>query len=225
MDHLFLSRTLLFRGMSPQEVEEILGCLNAKTHKYARGSVIYRAGDVVSALGLVLSGSVSVENDDVWGNKSILGKLGPGQVFAETYACVPGEALMISVVAPEEAEVLFLDVGRVLTVCSNGCSFHSKLIRNLLAISAQKNLQLSRRISHTSSKSIRGRLLSYLSFQAAQQGSCEFEIPFSRQQLADYLSVDRSAMSNELSKMQRDGLLRVERNHFSLVMEHFDQEL
>ena len=225
MDHLFLSRTLLFRGMSPQEVEEILGCLNAKTRKYARGSVIYRAGDVVSALGLVLSGSVSVENDDVWGNKSILGKLGPGQVFAETYACVPGEALMISVVAPEEAEVLILDVGRVLTVCSNGCSFHSKLIRNLLAISAQKNLQLSRRIFHTSSKSIRGRLLSYLSFQAAQQGSCEFEIPFSRQQLADYLSVDRSAMSNELSKMQRDGLLRVERNHFSLVMEHFDQEL
>ena len=225
MDHLFLSRTQLFRGNSPQEVEQMLGCLQAQVRKYVRGSVIYLAGDVVHALGMVLSGSVSIENDDVWGNKSILGKLGPGQVFAETYACIPGEPLMISVVAAEEAEILFLDVGRVLTVCSNACTFHHKLIRNLLAISAQKNLQLSRRIFHTSSKSIRGRLLSYLSFQAAQQGSCEFEIPFSRQQLADYLSVDRSAMSNELSKMQRDGLLRVDRNRFYLEMEHFDQEL
>jgi CRP-like cAMP-binding protein len=104
----------------------------------------------------------------------------------------------------------------MLRTCSNACGFHSKLIRNLLSIASQKNLNLSRRIFHTSSKSIRGRLLSYLSFQATKHGSLEFEIPFNRQQLADYLSVDRSAMSNELSKMQRDGLLKVERNRFIL---------
>ena len=217
MDYYFLSKTILFRGTTPEEIKTMLGCLNAETKQFSRGSVIYHAGDTVTAIGLVLSGSVSIENDDVWGNKSILDKAGPGQVFAETYACVPGAPLMISVVASEAAEILFLDVGRILHVCSNACSFHNKLIRNLLAISAQKNLNLSRRIFHTSSKSIRGRLLSYLSFQSIQCGSREFEIPFNRQQLADYLSVDRSAMSNELSKMQRDGLLRLDRNHFTLT--------
>lgn len=217
MDYSFLSKTVLFRGTTPEEVKAMLSCLNAETRRFSRGSVIYHAGDAVTAVGLVLSGSVSIENDDVWGNKSILDKAGSGHVFAETYACVPGEPLMISVVAAEPAEILFLDVGRILHVCSNACDFHSKLIRNLLIIASQKNLALSRRIFHTSSKSIRGRLLSYLSFQAVQQGSREFDIPFNRQQLADYLSVDRSAMSNELSKMQRDGLLRVDRSHFLLI--------
>lgn len=217
MDELFLSETPLFRGASPEEVREMLPCLGAEKRTYQRGGVIYHAGDTISAMGLVLSGSVSIENDDVWGNKSILDRVGPGQVFAETYACVPGEPLMISAVAAEAAEILFLDMSRVLEPCPSACGFHGRLIRNLLSISSQKNLNLSRRIFHTSAKTIRGRLLSYLSFQAARHGSRDFTIAFNRQQLADYLSVDRSAMSNELGKMQRDGLLRVERNHFTLT--------
>ena len=216
MNYIFLSKTILFREIRPDEIQSLLSCLRAEVKRYSRGSIIYHIGDSVSSMGLVLSGSVSIENDDVWGNKSILDKAGPGQVFAETYACVPGEPLMISVVATEETEVLFLDTSRVLTTCSNACGFHTKLIRNMLAISSQKNLNLSRRIFHTSSKSIRGRLLSYLSFQATLHGEREFEIPFNRQQLADYLSVDRSAMSNELSKMQKEGLIEVKRSHFVL---------
>lgn len=217
MDYIFLSHTILFRNTSPEEIRAMLNCLSAERRKYQRGKVIYHTGDIINSIGLVLSGSVSIENNDVWGNKSILDKAGPGQVFAESYACVPGEPLMVSVVAVEATEILFLDISRVLHTCSNVCGFHSKLIWNLLSISSQKNLNLSRKIFHTSSKSIRGRLLSYLSFQATLHGSHNFEIPFNRQQLADYLSVDRSAMSNELSKMQRDGLLRVERNHFTLI--------
>lgn len=217
MDYLFLSQTPLFRGASPEEVEAMLTCMRSEVREFPRDCVIYRAGDVVSAMGLILSGSVSIENVDVWGNRTLLDRARSGQVFAETYTCVPGEPLMISVVAAEPTKVLFLDMTRVLHLCSNACSFHAKLIRNLLTIASQKNIHLSRRIFHTSAKSIRGRLLSYLSFQAVQQGSREFTIPFNRQQLADYLSVDRSALSNELSKMQRDGLVRVERSRFVLV--------
>ncbi len=217
MDHDFLSNTALFQGASPEEIGAMLDCLKAETRRYQRGDTIYHAGDEVGAIGLVLSGSVSIENDDVWGNKSILDRAGPGQVFAETYACLPGEPLMVSVVAAEPAEILFLDVGRALSADPHACGYQSRLIRNLLTISARKNLRLSRRIFHTSSKSIRGRLLSYLSFQAARHGSNEFDISFNRQQLADYLSVDRSALSNELSKMRRDGLLRVDRGHFTLI--------
>ena len=217
MDYSFLSNTLLFRGAFPDEIKSMLSCLHAEVRSYPRGAVIHCVGDVISSLGLVLSGAVSVENNDIWGNRSILDHAGPGQVFAETYACVPGAPLMVSVVAAEPSEILFLDINHVLHVCSNTCGFHSRLIRNLLSLASEKNLNLSRRIFHTSSKSIRGRLLSYLSFHAAQRGSLEFDIPFNRQQLADYLSVDRSALSNELSKMQREGLLLVNRSHFTLL--------
>ena len=128
---------------------------------------------------------------------------------------------MVNVVADEDTSILFLDIGRVLTTCRTTCTHHSMLIQNLLLASARKNLGLSERIMHTSPKSIRGRLLSYFSAQAARQGSVNFSIPFNRQQLADYLSVERSALSNELSLMQRDGLIRYEKNHFD-VMEQID---
>lgn len=225
MNTAFLTDIVLFRGMAASEAESILRCLDAEKKRFDRGSVIFRAGDTITAMGVVLSGGVSIEYDDVWGNKSILDKVGPGQVFGETYACAPGEPLMISAVAAEAAEILLLNVGRMLTVCTNACEFHGKLIRNLLAISAEKNLRLSRRIFHTSSKTIRGRLLSYLSYQAKLNGSRDFEIAFNRQQLADYLSVDRSAMSNELSKMRRDGLIRVERGRFSLIAMDGEEDL
>ena len=217
MDYLFLSNTMLFHGTTPEEVKTMLGCLQAEQKTFRKGQMIYRAGDAVSSMGLILSGSVSIENDDIWGNKSILDTATAGQVFAETYACVPAEPMMVSVVASAPTEVLFLNVKRILSLCPNSCSHHAKIIQNLLSISARKNLNLSRRIFHTSAKSIRGRLLSYLSHQSIIHGSREFTIPFSRQQLADYLSVDRSALSNELSKMQKEGLLKTERNHFVLT--------
>lgn len=216
MDFEFLAETKLFRGSSAPEIEEMTRCLKAEERAYDKGCIIYHAGDMAHSLGMVLSGSVNIENDDVWGNKSILDNIGPGQVFAETYACMPDEPLMVNVAAAERAVILFLNTSRLLGPCAESCAHHSRLIRCLLSVTAEKNLILSRRIFHTSSKSIRGRLLSYLSFQARRQNSCEFSIPFNRQQLADYLGVDRSAMSNELGKMQKDGLLIVDKNWFCI---------
>lgn len=220
MDFIRLSKTALFRGTTPQEVDGMLSCLGAEQRSFSKNEMIYRTGDLVASLGMVLSGNVLIENDDLWGNTTVLDSVGPGHIFAETYACATGEPLMVNVVAAGAVNVLFLNVNRVLQVCSHTCTHHNKLIRNLLTISAQKNLNLSRKIFHTSSKSIRGRLLSYLSYQAVCHGSRAFTIPFNRQQLADYLNVDRSALSNELSKMQREGLLTVDKNHFSLLQTH-----
>ena len=211
MDYQFLQKTPLFSDSSIDEIKSMLNCLEAEKKKFAKGDVIYRAGDTVQSMGLV-----QIENDDLWGNKSVLDSIAPGMVFAETYAFLPGEPLMVSAVASEPSEILFLNGARILQSCPNACIHHSKLIRRLLTISSQKNLNLSRRIFHTSAKTIRGRLVSYLSGQAAQSQSPDFTIPFNRQQLADYLSVDRSALSNELGKMQRDGLLQVNKNHFIL---------
>ena len=216
MNYKFLSNTLLFRGITPEEIEGMMACLDGHVKKYNKGEMIYHSGEIIRKAGLVLSGSVHIENDDLWGNKTILAHVGVGQVFAETYVCIPGEPLMIQVVAAEPVEVLFLNLGQGTRTCVKNCAFHGRLIQNLLMISAQKNLNLSRRIFYTSSKSIRGRLLSYLSDQATRTGSLEFEIPFNRQQLADFLGVDRSAMSNELGKMQKEGLLRVSKRYFCL---------
>lgn len=159
MDYLFLSSTTLFRGITPEEIQTMMGCLQGITKEYPRGSIIHHFGECISTLGLVLSGSVSVENDDIWGNKTILDKIGVGNTFAENYACLPGEPLMVNIVAAEAAEILFLNTEYMLRVCSRTCGFHNRLIHNMLTISAQKNLNLSRRSLHTGPKTIRGRLL------------------------------------------------------------------
>ena len=211
-----LSATPLFQGIKDREIESVLKCLSAEEKSFQKDAYIYRAGDITGRLGVVMEGSVNIIKDDVWGNRKIIENISQGQIFAETYACLKGEALMVDVQASEPAKVLFMDVNRILTTCPSACTHHNRLIQNLLYISSQKNLNLSRRIFHTSSKSIRGRLLSYLSFQASKAGSRDFCIPFNRQQLADYLSIDRSAMSAELGKMRKEGILETDKNHFVL---------
>ena len=216
MDNQFLAQTVLFRGSTPEQVNEMMKCFYAREKHFQKGEIILYMGDLVKDLGLVLSGGVTIERDDLLGNRSIFGHAGPGQIFAETYACVPEEPLMVNVVADEDTDILFLDIGRVLTTCRSTCTHHSMLIRNLLLASARKNLGLSERIMHTSPKSIRGRLMSYFSECAKQFGSSSFIIPYNRQQLADYLEVDRSALSAELGKMKKEGLLDFWKNQFAL---------
>ena len=212
-----LANTQFFRGMEPSNIDEMLGCLLAKERTYKKGETIFPEGSPTEQIGVVLTGRAVIELVDVWGNNSVLSSIGPGGAFAEAYACVPGEPLMVNVTAAEDTEALLLNIRRVLEPCSKVCPYHVRLVRNLLALCAGKNLQLSRRVLHTGPKSIRKRLLSYFSECIKRTGSYSFYIPYNRQQLADYLSVERSALSNELSIMQRDGLIRYEKNHFDVM--------
>lgn len=216
MDLQNLENTELFRGASRAELEEMLRCLDTEIRRYRKGETILRMGNRTRRLGLVLSGGVTLENDDAWGKRTVLGHVGEGEVFAETYACLPDQPLMVNAVAAAETRVLFLDVGRLFSG-QPGCVHQRVLVRNLLNITARKNLALSRRSFYTSSRTIRERLLSYLSDQAVLQGSDRFSIPFDRQGLADYLGVDRSALSNELSKLRREKLVYTEKNQFHLL--------
>lgn len=217
MDYQFLSKTALFQGIAPDEIQSVLGCLQAEEKQYAKGEMVAHMGQVIHSLGLVLAGRLSVESDDLWGNRTMLDAVGPGQVFGETYACASGTPLMVNVVALVESRILYLNTSRILGICSSTCTFHIGLVRNLLTITAQKNLGLSRRSFHTAHKTIRGKLLSYLSSQAQRTGSLSFSIPFDRQQLADYLSVDRSALSHEIGKMQQEGILTARKNQFTML--------
>ena len=209
-----LKNTALFQGITEEEMETLLGCLETTHGDYEKGEYVCRAGEGMKAMGMVLSGSVNIEQNDVWGNQSLVSHVEAGEVFGEVYACVPDEVLMVDVTAAEQTRVLFLDMKKLLTVCSSACSFHNRLSQNLVQVMARKNLTLSRKISHTAPKTIRGKLMSYLSYQVVKQGGYRFEIPFNRQQLADYLEVDRSAMSAELGKMRREGLVECRKNLF-----------
>ena len=208
-----LSETQLFQGLEPGDINALLTCLSAGERRFARGERILTAGEPCPWMGLVLSGRVLVELSDAWGNDSVLGGAGPGEVFAEAYACAPGEPLLVNVTASEESVVLLLSAGRLLSPCRQGCPAHGVLLRRLLALCARKNLQLSQRALHTAPKTIRGRLMSYLSECAVRSGSRSFD----RRQLAGYLGVERSALCAELSRMQRDGLIRYGRRRFTLL--------
>lgn len=217
MDCSFLAETGLFRGVEQTSIPALLRCLNARQKTYKKGAIIYRAGDEAPWIGMVLQGRAHVESVDIWGNPGILSHLEPGDLFAETYACLPGEPMLVQVAAAQQTETLFLNGERLLCPCGSGCSYHGRILRNLIEITARKNLDLSRRMLHTSHKTIRGRLLSYFSQQAVTAGKNAFTLPFNRQQLADYLGVDRSALSAALSKMQQEGLIRYKKNRFTLL--------
>ena len=216
MDFIFLADTPLFQGINEDKINVILPCLGAHVKKYRKDSVIFRAGRKVNEIGLILNGSVNIIANFYWGNSNIFGHIKKGDIFAENYAAFPEKELINDVVAAENTEILFLNLNKILTVCKKGCAFHNEIMHNLIKISAAKNLSLSFRMMHIAPKSIRERVLSYLSEQAAVNKSLHFAIPFSRQQLADYLGVDRSALSNELSKMQREGLIEFRKNKFNL---------
>ena len=204
----------LFEGISEAELDALAAAGHLRTKQFARHEVIFRAGSHVREIGIVLRGSVHIENLDLWGTKSILSSVGPGQAFAETYAFC-GDALMVDAVAAENCEVLFLHTA-ALTDERAAPLLRDKLLRRLLAVSMRKNLSLSQRIFCTAPKTVRGRLLTYFSAQAARCGGMEFEVPFNRQQMADYLNLDRSALSKELCKMRDEGLLAFDKNHFAL---------
>lgn len=217
LDTSFLIKTPLFAHVPPQELLGRMGCLGGIVRHFEKGSYIHYAGDIVTTVSLVLSGLVQIEYIDVWGSRTLLGQTEPGSLFAEAYACTSGEPLQVNVLAAEDTTVLMMDLQKVTHTCSRSCPQHQQIIENLLHILARKNLALSRRILHTSAKSIRGRVLSYLSFLTTTQKTAVITVPFNRQEMADYLSVDRSALSSELSKMQKEGILKFHKDQFQLL--------
>ncbi|GHU94958.1 cyclic nucleotide-binding protein [Clostridia bacterium] len=197
----------------------MLSCLGARSRNYAKDETVYFEGDVVTEIGLVVSGRLHLIKNDIWGNTSIMAEIAPPEMFAEAVVCSGGGRVPVSVIAKEESDILFIDYKRIVTSCSSACAFHSKLIRNMISILAQKNITLSAKIEHISKRSTKEKLLSYLAEQARQKNSRAFDIPFNRQELADYLSVERSALSAEMSKLKSEGVIDYRKNHFAMSKE------
>lgn len=211
-----LRRTQLFAGLTEEEILSMLTCLGAREQSFPKGAYVYRQGQRMGDIPLLVAGSLHIQRDDYWGNRSLLGQIAVGDMFAEAYAAPGSGPLRNDVVAVEASTVLFFDVQRIMTTCSSACRFHSAVVQNLFFAISEKNRQLVQKLGHLSHRSTREKLLSYLSDEAERHRSASFTIPYNRQQLADFLSVDRSAMSSELGKLRREGLVSFEKNHFTL---------
>lgn len=217
MDTRQLQKSMLFRGMTETEISNALQVLEAREKNFQKSETLLIAGTITERMGLVLEGSVTIESNDVWGNRTIISHVGKGQVFAETYALLENEPMLVDVTASEDCRILFLRSGRIQSLKSSLEPWIQKYVTNLLTISMHKNLILSGRSFHTAPKTIRGRVMAYLNSVSLQKHSREFDVPFDRQQLADYLNLERSALSKELGKMQRDGLISCRKNHFIIL--------
>lgn len=215
--YLFILRNSpFFQGMTEEEILSVLHCVSAAVQHKKKDAYILRVGDSTESMGLVLRGSVLVLQEDLWGHRNIIHRIGPGEYFAEPFAATAGSVLNVSVVADEDSEIMLLNMERFLRTCPHACAHHGRMVRNLVSVMARRVLDLNEKLTHMAKRSTREKLLSYLSAESMRQGKLAFTIPYDRQQLADYLSVERAAMSVELSKLQKEGLLKTNRNHFEL---------
>ena len=212
-----MKRCPLFTGIEETDLSVMLNCLNARVVAAEKRQILFSEGDPAKSVGIVLSGAVEIAREDYYGRRSIVGVMEPSGMFGEVFACAGVPIMPVSVAAVEKSEILLLDCRRILTVCSGACAFHSRLIENLLRVVAEKNLLLNQKIEILSKRTTREKLMAYLLIQAKKNGSDEFTIPYGRQALADYLEVDRSAMSAEIGRLKREGVIDTSRKWFRLL--------
>lgn len=217
-NYLPLLRTVpLFEEISEEDLNFLLQCLDSSVKSYPKDSILYLSGSKVTQVGILLSGELQVIREDIAGNRTILTELMPGDLFGETFVCAEIEKSPVTVFATTPCEVMMIQFRHMITTCNSGCSFHTKLIENMMKILARKNLYLNSKIQILSQRSTREKIMEYLMLQAKRTEKTRFSIPYSRNELADFLCVDRSAMSRELSRMQQDGLIQVDKNKFQLL--------
>jgi len=212
-----LQRCALFADLTPQEITKLCDCLNAHERKYARDEYVFSAEDDVRFVYVLLSGSAHIVDEDLWGNRAIVETLMPQTLFGEAYIFSGAVHHLVSVVAAEPTTLLVIDPERLFESCSNACACHTTLIKNCVGILSHKIVRLTEKLGDVAQRTTREKVLSYLSRCARRERSDAFDIPYSRQQLADYLCVERSALSHELSRLQSAGLIRYRKNHFELL--------
>jgi CRP-like cAMP-binding protein len=206
----------LFHNISADDLSAMLYCLGVKNQLYEKRDIVMLAEDNVDHVGIVLEGAVLISKEDFAGNRAIIEHIGQYEMFGEAFACAGIQKSPVTVVAAEKSEIMWIQFRRIINTCSTSCMFHAKLIENMMKLLAVKNLQMNQKLEITSKRNLRDKLITYLLMRAEEAKSFDFTIPLSRSELADYLYVDRSALSRELGKMRDEGLIKFYKNHFSI---------
>ncbi len=212
-----LKKCPLFHGIGEDDLLRMLTCFGAKVVSFDKKFTIFAEGKPVKHIGIVLSGSVQVVQIDYYGNRNILSVIGEGDMFAEAFACAEEQSLPVSIIAGELSEIMLVECSHILHTCKNNCAFHGQLIFNLMKGLANKTIMFHKKLDITSKRSTREKLMAYLVTEAKEAGGNSFEIPFDRQELADYLGVDRSGLSAEIGKLKKEGVIENRKNRFELL--------
>ena len=215
-----LTKSTLFSSIAKEDIEKIMDCISPRVLKLKRGEFVFRAGESIHYVYFILSGRLHIVDEDFLGNSSIVETLRTGVLFGEAYVFSSIQTYLVGVAAAENSVILQMDPKKLFETCSNGCECHEQLVKNAVRICSEKIVRLTAKLGHVMHRTLREKLLSYLTKCAQLEGTNSFDIPYSRQELADYLCADRSAVSHELSRMQRLGLIRYRKNHFKLLTEH-----
>ena len=212
-----LKKCPLFAQIEDEDLIRMLGCLGAKVETFDKKYTVFAEGSPAKYVGIVLTGSAQILQIDYYGNRNILSNISASQVFAEAFACAEIPTIPVTVIANEPCEIMLIDCSHILHTCTNNCGFHQHLIFNLMKDLAKKTITFHQKIEITSKRTTREKLMTYLMFQAKEASSHSFDIPFDRQELADYLEVDRSGLSSEISKLKKEGVIKSQKNHFELL--------
>jgi CRP-like cAMP-binding protein len=214
INYEIIQKNELFSDMELSDIKSLLQCLNAKTAEYKKNDFILLQSEPVNLVGIVLSGRINIMKEDFEGNINILAKLGESETFAEAFACAGIKESPVTVQADENCQILFIDWKKIITTCPMACKFHTKIIGNMIRLIAKKNIVLNQKIEILSKRTIREKLLMFFEIQSRSARSRKFAIPYNRETLANYLCIDRSAMSRELCKMREEGIILFHKNEF-----------
>ena len=212
-----LRKCPLFSGIEDGMLIAMLGCLDARVIKYPKKTTVFEEGSAARDIGIVLSGSAQIIRYDYNGNKSIIEEDGHSELICEAFACAAVEHLPVIAVASEDSEIMLVDCSHILRTCHKGCGHHQRMIYNLMKDLAEKNIVYDKKIEVTSKRTTREKLLAFLDACAREKGKRSFDIPFDRQELADYLEVDRSGLSTEIGKLVSEGIIKTKKRYFEFV--------
>ena len=207
----------LFDGIAKDDLRGVLECTGYHMGTYRKGEIIAKEGEQIRHIGIILAGSVDMNKEDLWGEKTMLVRMGKGELFGETFACGTEHLAAATFVAYTDCRILFVPFERIMSTCSNSCAFHQRLITNMVRTIAQKNRDLMVKVEIISKKALRDKILAYLSVQSQIQKKRYFEVPLGRVALAEYLCTDRSALTRELSNMKKEGLIDYDKNWFKIL--------
>ena len=213
---LSYSEINLFSNITPEDLSVMLHCLNGHTRTFSKGEIIIMDQEKIQHIGIVLSGTVHMLKEDIWGNRSLLAYMNRGDMFGEIFAVQKKANAGAAFAAASAAEILFLSTEHIMHNCPKNCTCHYQLTQNMFDLIGKKSVSLMEKIEVSSKGSLREKLLAYLSLEAQKQGTRYLEIPLSRTDLAVYLDSNRSAMTRELHKMRDEGLIDYDRNTFVL---------
>ena len=209
--------SILFDGIEKEDIGAVLHCTGHHISSYEKGQTIVLEEEHVRHVGVVLSGTVDMVKEDIWGNKTMLVRMRRNELFGETFAWGDDARSVVTFVASENARILFIPFNNAMRTCSQSCAFHQKLIENMVRIIANKNRELMRKVEVVSKKTLREKILAYLSIQAQNQNSRYIQVPLGRVELAEFLCADRSALTRELSNMKAEGLIDYDKNIFRIL--------